>query len=473
MASCCARIRDDLSAYADDTLAPKRWEQVSYHLAGCAACRADLAAITSVCSELSRCRETSTAPDALAARLESIAGESAGMPLYMASGRGELPSARRTRTRRVAQGGVALLAVVMSAVVLAVLIAPDPARLTDPVKTAREQFSMSTSAVSVNEAVGAVLLASERGADFGQSVSYQQRGTDGRLARISADRASRLLRGATESDASLTGTQKVWVSDGKGLYRTADVRTTKVAGEGAQLEVLDARGDRFMSSFLPAFGARPVEAPEEWTFSESVLPEQVGDRSAVRLLATVDGAPAAAWWLDTQTGVLLWTERYNGAGDVQLAMGYKDLHYGDATLSDDITQHISLEPASASQTEGWCVGLPECPQEVAGLPLVAYSSSDRQGHRSMMLVYSDGFESAVVGWTEGVLEEGSGELVDQRAGAPTVALWQADEAVVWVTSNGSEQMIREIGEQLPQHAEHHASLLDRVRAGLGRLVPVG
>ena len=55
----------------------------------------------------------------------------------------------------------------------------------------------------------------------------------------------------------------------------------------------------------------------------------------------------------------------------------------------------------------------------------------------------------------------------------TVALWQADEAVVWVTSNGSEQMIREIGEQLPQHAEHHASLLDRVRAGLGRLVPAG
>ena len=40
----CERFRPDLSAFADGTLPPRRWEQVSYHLAGCARCRDEVAA---------------------------------------------------------------------------------------------------------------------------------------------------------------------------------------------------------------------------------------------------------------------------------------------------------------------------------------------------------------------------------------------------------------------------------------------
>lgn len=469
----CERIRADLSAFVDDTLPPRRWEQVAYHVAGCPRCRAELAAISSVCSELSRCHRESATPDSLAARLESIAGEHAATPLYMASGSGELPSARRTRNRRVAQSGAFFLAVVVSAMVLAILIAPEPQRLTDPVKTAREQFSMSSSAVSVNEAVGAALLASERGADLGQSVTYQPRSSDGHMAPVSSERACNLLRSAAGSTASLTGMQQVWVSDGRGLYRHADVRTTLAGGEGAELEVLDARGDRFMSSFQPALSARTVEAPEGWTFYESVLPEQVGARRATQLRAVVDGAPVAAWWLDAETGIVLWSERYDASGAVSLATGYHDLRVGEATLGEDLAQPISLEPVTSSQDSGWCVGLPTCPLEAAGLPLVAYASSDRLGSSSMTLVYSDGFDSVVVGWTEGVLADDVERVVDQRTGAPTVELWQSGDAVIWVTSNGSPSLISKISEQFPGESAYRSSLLDRLEAGLERLVPLG
>lgn len=470
---CCDRYRDDLSAFADHTLTSKRFGQVACHLMGCERCRAELAAIDEVCSELKSCR--STAPsDTLSARLESIAGEQSKAPLYMASGEGDLPSARRTRQRRVAQGSVALLVVAMSAVVFAVLIAPDPLRITDPVKTAREQYSMSSAAISINEAFGAVLLAFDRGADLGQPVSYQPRGSDGERARVAPSRAADLLRASTESDASLTGVQRVWISDGDGLYRSAEVRTTKVAGEGAQLEVYDARGDRFLSSFLPAFGDRPVEAPDDWSFTESTRPEAVDGRDAIHLQASEDGVPVAGWWFDTRTSVLLWSERYTSTGAVSLAMGFKELSFGgNVAISDDVTQQLSLQPASTSQTDGWCIGMSQCPQEVGGLPLVAYASSDRQGKRSMTLVYSDGFESAVVGWTEGVLADGIGRTQSEGAGLAKVDLWQCGDAVIWVTTNGSDDLLDDIASDLPTEKPYRASILDRISAGIDRLVRVG
>jgi len=466
----CERFRDDLSAFADRTLAPRRWDQVAYHLAGCPDCRAELAAINAVCSELKRCRAADPS-DTLAARLESIAGGMPEAPLYMASGVGDLPSARRTRSRIAAQGSVAALVVMMSAVVIAVLIAPEPVRLTNAVKAAREQFSMASSAISVSDALGAVLLASERGADLGESVSYEPRASDGAMVPATATRAASLLLGATESEADFTGMQRVWISDGEGRYRTAEVRTTKVAGEGAKLEVFDARGGRFLASFLPAFGSRPVEAPEGWTFSESVEPEVVGERTAHHLTAWQDGRRVAGWWFDTDTGVLLWAERYLQAGEVSMAIGFKQLTFGEAALDQSDAQLIALQPAGWDDGDGWCVGLSECPSELAGLPLVAHSSSTTAGRRSMTLVYSDGFESAVVGWSEGVLDDEESGTLNQGVGTPTVAMWQCGDAAIWVSTNGSPELVSELKAGLPEELPYDESVLDKVAAGIDRLVP--
>lgn len=468
----CERFRPDLSAFADGTLPERRWEQVSYHLAGCQACRDEVSAISKVCSALSACGRSS-APESLAARLESIAGDSASAPLYMAAGDGDLPSARRQRNRRMVQGSAALIVAALSVMVLAVLVAPDPRLLDDPIGSAREQFSRATAAVSVNEALGAVLLAHERGADLGDAVGYEPMVDHSVDVVISGTRAAKWLRSAADVDVSLRGTQRVWVSDSEGGYRAADVRTIKVRGHGAQLEVLDARGERFSSSFLPGFQPRPVEATERLDFTESFGAEPVAGRETFRIKAHNAYGPVAAWWIDSETGLLLWSERYDPTGDVSLAFGYTELRFGDTSFNEDsgLSQSISLEPASSSQEDGWCKGHPDrCPQALAGLPLVAYASSEETDE--MTLVYSDGFETAVVAWTGGVLGQGITSRTDHASGQPTVLTWQCGESVVSVASNASTDLIASMADGLPAEEAHRRTLFERVGDGLGRLVGV-
>ena len=91
----------------------------------------------------------------------------------------------------------------------------------------------------------------------------------------------------------------------------------------------------------------------------------------------------------------------------------------------------------------------------------------------MTLVYSDGFETAVVGWSDGVLGDGVTHATDLSAGLPSVAAWQAGGAVVTVASNCSAEMMSAITAMLPDEAAYSPSLLDRAAAGLGRIVGQG
>jgi hypothetical protein len=245
----CGRYRGDLSGYVDGTLAP----------------------------------------DDLAERLASIAGEQADQPLYLCGGHGELPSTRRLVARRAAQACVALLGSAAAIVIIAVLIAPEPPRLADPVRAAREHYLAA--------------------------------------------------------------------------------RTTPQPS--AQLVVAKA----------------PATAAED--------------------------------------------------------------------AADD-----------------WCFGLPRCPYEVAGMPLVDYVSTVGEGSSALNLIYSDGVHTAVVGWTEGRLEDGLGGT-DETEGLPTVAVWQCGDAVVFVASDGDEEMLSRIMAQLPDEEPYEENFLERVSAGLNRLIPVG
>lgn len=289
---CCGRFRGDLSGYVDGTLPPKRVETVQAHLEGCAECAEEAQALAAVCSQLSAWR-TSLTPDDLTERLASIAGEEANQPLYLSSGPGELPSARRIVARRMVQTCVALLGSAAVVVIIAVLIAPDPPRLDDPVRAARDHYTAA-------------------------------------LSREDAD-----------------------------------------AGPKAQ---------------SVAFPTPTV---------------------------VVDDA------------------------------------------DDD-----------------WCFGLLRCPEEVAGMPLVAYLPTVREDIRALSLIYSDGEHTAVVGWTQGRLDDGLGRT-DEAEGLPTVAVWQCGDAVVFVASDGDEEMLSRIMAQLPDEQPYEEDFLERVSAGLNRLIPVG
>ncbi|NHB85562.1 hypothetical protein G7085_15700 [Tessaracoccus sp. HDW20] len=83
----------------------------------------------------------------------------------------------------------------------------------------------------------------------------------------------------------------------------------------------------------------------------------------------------------------------------------------------------------------------------------------------MTLVYSDGFESAVVGWSEGILDEGESGTLSQAIGAPTVAMWQCGDAAIWVSTNGSPELVAELQDGLPRELPYSVSMLDKVVAG--------
>lgn len=468
MASPCDRVRLDLNAYVDQTLPSRREELIAYHLAGCERCCAEMNALCEVRDTLSSCRRSAT-PMTLNARLEQIAGEHADAPLYLRAGPGRLPTSRVTRNRRLAQSGAALFTLAVALIVLAVLVAPEPTRITDPVKEARERYSMASSAVSVNEAVGAVLLAYEKGADLGATVSYQPRGFDGASSPISATAAAELLQESKNVDVAYSGSQRVWVAVGEGLYRSADVRTAKEPDRGAVLRVLDSRGSDFSAAFLPDFVMSAYSAPSGWSFSKSDDNAVIDGRAAVHLSAHADGRTVASWWLDTESGLLLWAERYDTSGQASIAVGYTSLSFGSADVAGDHTETLTLQPASSSGKAGWCVGMTTCPEALQGLPLVGYSSSDDGG--SMVLVYSDGFQTAVLGVTPGVLDSGETSVRELSSSLPSVSVWQHGDTVLSLATNASSDVLAGLVAELPGESPRVDSVMDRIQAGLRRLIP--
>lgn len=474
----CGRFSEDLSAFADHTLPQRRWDQVGYHVAGCPSCRDEVAAIKRVCSRLSgSCAAPGTsAPESLAVRLERIAEGASDAPLYMSAGAAnELPSRRRARNRRIRQGSIAGLGALATMFVLALMLAPDPPRVEDPVHMAREEYSLSITSISVNETIGAVLLAHERGAQASETVHRRARPSIvGSPTEISAADAARALSQTEETGLTYSGTQRVWISDGEGAFHVNDVRVDEVAGEGSTLAVLDARGDEFVSWFVPSSGCCSSTSPAGWTFHEYEGRDQVAGRWARVIEAhDADGHIVSKWWVDTANGMVLWTERYDTFGLPTVVSGFTELELDAAQLAPDGIELAFMNvPVSviSEPVQEWCTGLKYCPEKLAGMPLVAHASSEVGDRTTMRLVYSDGFRSVSVCWTEGVLAaDGATRVTDNSPGMPEVEVWQAGHGVVSVATNGGLAVLDRAVTALPDEKPWRPTLLERFREGLARV----
>ncbi len=473
----CGRFHDDLSGFVDETLTPRRWDEVAIHLAGCVSCRKETAEIRELRSALSNARSVDVdAPASLADRLEAIAGDDSDVPIYWGSeGPSTLPSKRRTRQRFVLRGSAAVLTLAMGVVVLAVVLAPGPRRLDNTVDIAREQFAQQITAVNVQESVGALLLAQDKGAQFPVVQHAEVYGVPSSpalpISRTAAD--AMLSRGAT-SYVGLGGVQEVYIAtDDGGGYVRGNVAVTHVAGRGSELVVFDRDGNRFSSSFAPDYIAGVVQAPDSWDFYVYPSTVQLAGRPTMELEARSGAAVVARWWLDVATGITLRSERFGTSEQPTIVFGYGEVRLGEVALSEDAPRAVSLSKATTSGARGWCVGLTTCPNELAGLPLVAYSSTSTQGEQTMSLVYSNGFQTLSVRWMEGRLAEGEAVSAAAVTGLPSVTAWQAGRGVVSVTTNGSQKLLAEAVEELPDRAPYDRGLGARLVAGLGRLTGLG
>ncbi|MEO7587882.1 MAG: hypothetical protein ABIS84_07610 [Arachnia sp.] len=445
---------------------------MGYHVAGCATCRGELSDIRRLRQSLGGPPPPVTAPDTLTQRLHGIAGEHVHAPLYMAADgpRCSLPSRRRRRNRTLMQSGVVAMTVMASVFVIAFLVAPEPQMVANALKQAREQYSLSETAVSVNESVGAVLFAHERGASFGPSFHQSPRATMVSDPKpLDPTTAAGMLEGEGPTHS---GMQRVFISAGDGGFLSADVRVDEVAGEGTSLVVLDATGQQFMSWFVPSGSCCQRSAGPPWTFWQYTGTDQVALRWANVIEARdADGHRVARWWVDEGNGLVLWSERYGADGAPTIMSGFTDLKVGEAQLAQDRVELVSMNPVTSSGSKGWCVGLPQCPADLAGLPLVAHSSSIARGARSMRLFYSDGFRGLSVVWSEGQLQ-GTLSIADNAEGFPQVAVWQSGDGIVSVATSGSHDMLREASAELPGQLAWNPSVLERVGRGLARLAGI-
>ncbi|MFV0428642.1 MAG: anti-sigma factor family protein [Arachnia sp.] len=465
----CEKFQHDLSAFADDTLTPRRLEQVGYHVAGCPECQAEVAALRQVRETLSAgCHEPMAAPGSLAERLTGIAGDHCDAPLYLSSGATRtLPSKRRARSRGLVTGGVAVVTVMASALALALFLAPGPPKFNDPVALARQQYSLSTTAISVNEAVGAVLLASTRGGVGEADASYHARPMlVTQRTPLSADEAAGMLGESMGISVTLSGTQRVWIARGD-AYTATDVHVDQVAGEGTNLVVLGAQGGKSSSWFVPTIETTSAtSAWQFWLYGKDL----VAGRWAWGIEATdASGLRVARWWVDSNNGTVLWSEYYGDSGRPSVASGYTELTMGEAELDPAQSEVLMMSPASTAGERAWCRGLGECPETLAGLPLVAFFSSEGEG-ASTRLVYSDGVNSITACWTEGILDDGGKDLViDQSAGQPKVAAWQSGDGVIFLATDGSFDSLWEAAEDLPAREPYAASLQERLSDGVAWL----
>ena len=469
----CRRYFDDLSGFVDKRLSDRRLMQVSEHLIRCPRCAGTVEDLRRVRSRLSSCGEAAPPPSSLTERLQSIAGGESDQPLYLISGaRCDLPTRQKGIERRVVRGGLAVSMALVTLLVISLALGKEPTRVTEPVREAREQYYVSLAAINVNEGVGAVLWAREQGAEPGTATQLGPRGVAlGEPTAMEEDLALKHLA-ADDSTFTFSGLQRVWLVDGDGVHRPSDVEINVVAGEGASLTVLDARGERFLSWFMPSMDCCSPGHGTGWSFQTYEVLDTIANRPARVIDAVDDGYVAARWWLDQETGLVLWTERYSTTGYPTLAAGFLQIDYGHAQLAADSTTPGELETTAAVKTPGWCVGMPECPMQLAGLPLVGLAKSQEGEVPQQRLVYSDGVSMLSVSWTEGVLT-GDKRLVDDSPGQPLVEAWQVGNGVLSVTTGGSRKLLATACGELPEAEDYRFGWWERVGSGFQRLLGIG
>jgi hypothetical protein len=301
---------------------------------------------------------------------------------------------------------------------------------------------------------------------------------------------------AATDTVSYRGTLSYWAA-GEGAAVEASVQVVNAPGEGLQLSARDSEGREAGSWFQPSAA--------ESRFSDSSLlsvldrsyrlagwtgVEVVGRPSDVleaRPFTSVNAAlgtqppVTARWWIDSETGLVLWQETYDSSGSVQTATGFRDLQLGPVTLGHlpptavpATTASLTVSRAPDLAQAGW-----SCGERLVGLSLVRLRSDAADDPGMIHMVYSDGVQTVSVIQQRGRLAgppTGTAYDTALRAyldgGSPRSATWQSGDAVFTVVTDSSPALLRSIVAALPHQGLPEPSTLERVQAGWSRILGV-
>lgn len=489
----CAGLAELRSAYVDGALDDGDREKLLAHLTGCAECRADVAELRAVRDLLSRGRTEPAFAHDLSDRLVSIAGGAAAEPLWTRPFRrpgpgtvGGLPSRRRTRRVQRTAATAAAVGTLAAAGMIGYVSAPwgQLEVVADPVGKAQHAFSASVGQFPLaSDALGAVLLTRQTEltaypAALGPAPSVAHRSLTGPQALEAMTRAV-----DSQGAVSYSGRLAYFAARGSETLR-ADIQVQARTGQGADITVLSQRGVELVNGFSPYAVPSRVVDDELLTLLAShyslagVGGATVAGRSATEISAWDEGQRAARWWLDDQTGIVLWQELYDpNTGAVALSFGFTTV---SVTPSAEMMPHLSprLFPETAGTSlsvadVGWLADAGwSCDRQLDGLPLVRLRTDQPADATAVQAVYSDGVA------TVGVLEQRgrldgppAGTAWDPalqayvHSGASQTATWQTGDTVLTVITDGPADVLARAVASLPAERAANPTTMDRVKEG--------
>lgn len=498
-------MADLQSAYVDGALSAGDTDRVLSHLAGCEVCRADIDDLRHVRLLLNRAGAFGRAtPDHLSHRLVSIAGDEAHAPLWSRPFRRTRPGTLPSRRHRVRNR--AAVALVTAGVVVGTIggvgYAAGPAAeaaVSDPSSAAKAEFTLMLSQWPLTaDTVGAVMAVDTEELEVPAEAPVPSpdvpSGTtsgpelSGTAARVRVEAA---IAAADQVDFAGVQTFHAVVGDRR---LAASAHILSQVSEGLEVQVSNAAGQSLISGSVSVnagsrLGSGQVVALLLHNYQLTGRGGAVvAGRAATAIEASSDsdGSPAARWWIDDATNLLLWQETYDPLGRPTLSTGFTELAVGDA-VPDRVrvsprlavrttTSVLTVSTAGELSQEGW-----SCHQHLAGLDLVQLrtDAANRTGPSGVVhgpgvlhMAYSDGLATVSVFEERGRLDEiPAGFAWDADLGAylqtgtPTMAIWQSGPAVFTAATDGSESLLRSAVAELPHEPVITLTTMERVEAG--------
>jgi anti-sigma factor RsiW len=481
----CAQLAELRSALVDGALGDGDRERVLGHLVGCAGCRREVAELREL-RRLLGSEPGSVASPGLSSRLVAIAGASPAESRRKRS----VHTIGRRRGRRVVLATATAVATVGSAVGLGYLVAPTPvvAAVADPATQARAEYAAALSQLPLaDDAVAAVLATSADLTVASTTVAAPPSAANGRA--MSSAEAAEVLSRAIQADDELSyrGVQTV-IAVGAGSAIEATVQLEVRAGEGSEVQVFNRAGRSVRAGFTPDVASSRLVDSELLALlnQRHRLSGWTGERIAGRPASVVEAsrygsAPAARWWFDVATGLLLRLETYDATGAVTLATAFRSLDIGPRASPLPPSAQLVVPATTASLTtshagvltaQGW-----PSPTNLAGLSLVRLRRGDAGAPKMVHLVYSDGVRTLSVFEQRGSLpktlpgwrrDPELGAYV--RPGTPSFATWQSGEMAFTVVTSGPVALLEAAVAALPPEGTQPPTTMERVRAGWARIL---
>ncbi|HEY5822501.1 MAG TPA: zf-HC2 domain-containing protein [Propionibacteriaceae bacterium] len=491
----CAELAELRSAFVDGALTEPDRDRLLIHLVGCESCRRDINDLRAIQTLVSGTGPTgSAAPADLSQRLVSIAGADYDCPLrsqpFRRTPHRGLPSGRRTVRIRATVASVAVgAAVAMAGVTGYTAAPPELAAVTDPMGEAGAEFSSALAQLPLSgDSLGAVTLADAAALDA-VGATYWLGPQQASGPALTADQAQEFLRRASEAanEVSFAGQQSFTARGPKQTY-SARIQVVNQPGQGSNIQVLNAQGQPVVNDFAPAAASSRMVDTELVSVlgSKYTLSGQrgavVAGRSAVLVDASRYGTTAIRWWLDEETGVVLWRSTFDRHGVAQLSSGFTSVRMNiPAGLIEHLparyyvpTTNVTLSVSNADRlgTAGW-----DCRSSLAGLSLVKLRADRTENPAVVHLVYSDGVSTVTVYEQHGRLAAAPIESqwdesmrANVQQGAFGLATWQSGDTVFTVMTDGSAQLLAQAVAVLPHEGPHERTTMEAIRAGWAKIL---